>query len=254
MDLSCWRIFFGAVTLWVSALGYGCALHFAGGRVDTVDLYTARSFLIGSEAEQSDYGLYSYLLFPAPPTPETIGRYEAAVRAFLVHPPAPSAEELLPHENLNIFYLFLINKPQPEVERCLLSNCYPIEDDVVTSILANYNYTRAQIVLRQITPEHRNGPYIATRTQPVSITPKRDTEKPSPKALYQNLSNAPPHLVHSWVELFIEKATGEGSAFQRNLNTLMLTLREGMEGYAQGLPKVFNACLLCLELKKRLPQ
>lgn len=253
MDHIRWLVILGALTLWVCGFGCGCALHFGGVRVDTVNLYTARSFLVGSEAEQSDYGLYSYLLFPALPTSETIERYEAAVRAFLAHPPAPSSEETLPHKNLNIFYLFLMNKPQPVVERCLRSNCYPIDDDVVTSILTHYNYTRAQIVLRQITKAHRTGPYIATLTEPVSITPKRDAEKPSPKALYQNLSNAPPHLVHSWVKLFIEKATGEGSAFQHNLNTLMLTLREGMEGYAQGLPKVFDACLLCLELKKQLP-
>lgn len=230
---------------------YACATHFGGVRFDEKALYTARSFLVGTQAEQTDFGLYSYLLFERPPTPQNKNRYQAAVRAFLAQTPAPASDEYLPHGNLNILYLLLTSEPGKSVNRCLRSHCHPIEDEVVTAILRNYNYTRAKIMLRRIPGDRGQGPLIVTTTEPLSPTLVVPPRGNRPEALVQDLSRTPPHLVDQWMGLFIKKATGEGSGFKKNLRTLLLHMRTTMDVYAEGLPKVFNACILYLEMKKR---
>jgi hypothetical protein len=127
-------------------------------RIEEEGLYTARSFLIGTQAEEPDYGLYSYLLFSAPPTAESKERYAAALRAFLAHPPAPSWGELLPHGNLNIFYLLLEDTPPEEIRRCLRHNCVPVEDAIIEWVLRHYNYARAQIILKRVSRARRPAP------------------------------------------------------------------------------------------------
>jgi hypothetical protein len=233
----------------VIALGlWACATHFGGGPIDTDHLYTARSFLVGVKAEQKGYGLYSYLLFPAPPTPEEKGRYKAAVWAFLAHPPAPAMEAMLPRETLNIFYLMLMDPPSRDVARCLLQNCYPVMDADVEWILRHYNYARAQAVLRKVSQERRNGPYIATFNKPVVVSAAPPNDQVELKALFQDLSSVPPHLVRAWVDLFIENATGKRPSFKQDLRALMLHLETVLENYAQGLPAVIQACKIGLDL------
>jgi hypothetical protein len=241
------------IYLWLAPilLLCACAAHFNGGRSDTTNLYTARSFLIGAEAEPVDYGLYSYLLFPSLPTAETQARYEAAVRAFLAQAPASAADELLPHKQLNIFYLLLMKKPQHDVEGCLRSNCFPLADEIVTAILSQYNYTRAQIIADRLGLRIDQGPYIATCRAPVSIAADEPL-KTNTEALVQNLSASPPHLVNPWVTLFIQNATGRRSAFDQDIGQLLLHLQTAMENYAQGLPKVFHAGIVLVELNNRL--
>jgi hypothetical protein len=70
--------------------------------------------------------------------------------------------------------------------------------------------------------------------------------------LFQDMSKAPAHLVRAWMDLFIEKATGEGSAHRQNLQALLLHLRAALDGYAKGLPEVFKACLECMRLRRKL--
>jgi hypothetical protein len=240
---------------------YACAMHMSGVRIEEEGLYTARSFLIGARAELPDYGLYSYLLFSKPPTTESRGRYVAALKAFLAHPPAPSWEELLPHGNLNIFYLLLEDTPPEEIARCLRHTCDPVENAIIEWILNHYNYARAQIILRRIGRANRPGPCIATMTAPLSLPMDVSLARPSaapsggeaaPLVLIQDMSKTQAHLVSDWINLFIAKATGEGSARHQNLQALLLHLRTALDGYAKGLPEVFKACLECMRLKREL--
>ena len=236
----------------VMVLGvWACATHFGGGRIHSDDLYTARHFLTGVQSEQKGYGLYSYLLFPAPPTSEEKGRYEAAIRAFLAYPPLPSMQALLPRETLNIFYLMLERPPTKSVTRCLLQNCYPVSDVDIDWILSHYNYARAQIILRRVSSDNlQNGPYIVTFTDSVAILPVLPNNPIDEKALFQDLSSVPPHLVRVWVEVFIENATGKGSSYKQNLRELLLHLETALENYAQGIPEVIEACKKYLGLRK----
>lgn len=227
----------------VSSIGlWGCAAHMGGGRIGNEALYTARSFLVGAQTEQADYGLYSYLLLPAPPQPQNKARYAAAVRAFLGHPPAPAMEALLPRESLNVFYLMLLDSPSPNVTRCLEHNCYPVDDAVVDWILANYNYARARLVLHCASATQMSGPCIVTFTRPVPLPAKAQFKPTAQEALLQDLSTAPPQLVNHWVELFMDQATGKGSAFEHKLSKLKLCLIGALENYAKGLPQVIEAC------------
>ncbi len=239
-----------------------CAMHMGRVCIEQEGLYTARSFLIGSQVELPDFGLYSYLLFSAPPTDESKGRYKAALRAFLARPPAASWEELLPHGNLNIFYLLLEDTPPGDIEDCLRHNCVPVEDAIIEWILSHYNYARAQIILKRVSRTSPPGPCIATMTAPLSLPLAAPSEAQSaavsqggeaaPMVLFQDMSKAPAHLVRAWTDLFIEKATGEGSAYQGNLQALLLHLRAALDGYAKGLPEVFKACLECMRLRREL--
>jgi hypothetical protein len=251
-----------AILLAAVAVGLcACAMHMSGVRIEGEGLYTARSFLIGARPELPDYGLYSYLLFSKPPTTESRGRYAAALRAYLAHPPAPSWEELLPHGNLNIFYLLLEDTPPEAIARCLRHTCDPVEDAIIEWILNHYNYARAQIILKRVSRANKPGPCIVTTTAPLPLPMAATLARPSappsggeaaPMVLVQDMSNTPAHLVRDWMNLFIEKATGEGSAHQQNLQALLLHLRTALDGYAKGLPEVFKACLECLRLKRKL--
>ncbi len=233
---------------------WACATHFGGGRIDMDELYTARSYLVGVQAEKKGYGLYSYLLFPAPPTKDQKGRYEAAIRAFLNHSPVSAMEAMLPREELNIFYLMLKEPPTDNVARCLLQTCYPVTDDDIEWILSHYNYARAQIILRRVsTDSNRNGPYIITLGEPVAMSAVMPKETIDLEALLQDLSSVPPHLVRAWVDVFIENATGDGSSFKQDLRSLLLYLETALENYAQGLPAVIDACIKCISLLKRSP-
>jgi hypothetical protein len=234
----------------ISLWSLNCTAHFGGGHLASDDLYTARSFLVGVEAEEKGYGLYSYLLFSAPPISETKERYEAAVRAFLAHAPIPAMQAMLPKKTLNIFYLMLMDQPPNDVARCLLHNCYPVRDADVNWILAHYNYARAQILLSKIYPEKLNGPIIASFIEPVLISPALSNDQIDRKILFQNLSSVPPHLVRMWVDVFIENATGEESSFKQDLQDLMLHLWTALENYAHGLPEVLRACKKCLDIRR----
>ena len=67
-------------------------------------------------------------------------------------------------------------------------------------------------------------------------------------ALLQDLSSSPPKLVHAWVDLFISKATGKGSAFGCNLLELQLTIYTALENYAAGIPNVIGPTKACFML------
>src|SRR5439155_10381933 len=56
-------------------------------------LETGRSFLVGEQAEEKGYGLYSYLLFGSPPSDATRARYLRAIEAYLEKIPSVTSLE-----------------------------------------------------------------------------------------------------------------------------------------------------------------
>lgn len=89
---------------------------------------------------------------------------------------------------------------------------------------------------------------IATFSEPVVVSAAPPNDQMERKALFQDLSSVPPHLVHAWVDIFIENATGKGSSFKQDLRALLLHLETVLENYAQGLPAVIQAYKICLDL------
>lgn len=119
------------------------------------NLQTGITFLIDNQAEATGYGLYSYVLFESPPTPETKPIYLAVISACLKEIPdlGGLAKQFRP-ESLNALYI-------------------PITKDIAEpnaeEILQRYDYRRAQKVLQQLSKIEKNGgPYLASSLIPPS--------------------------------------------------------------------------------------
>jgi hypothetical protein len=201
---------------------------------------TGRDYLVGHQAAPEGYGLYSYLLFDAPPTDATRVRYLRAIAAYLTIAPIRSVEETLPRWQLNITYLLLTDPPPPEVAHCLRSYCGTGDAErtarVVQWVLDHYDYARAHVLLSTLPGSHRGGPYIVSSTKPLT-----GRETLSGPYLYQNLSAVPPHLVLSWVQEFLTQAAQERFWEERTVQQLALKLLTAIEQLAEGLPDVLAA-------------
>jgi hypothetical protein len=148
-----------------------CAAGLArqGGPKITLDRgkITGKALLIGDQAETAGYGLYSYVLFDSPPTAETKPHYLAVILACLKEfPDLGGLETKYRPEMLNAMYIPLtgdIKSPsleQSEHNRLKLQ---------AEEILQQYNYTRAQTILNQLSKIQRNGgPYLVSSLKPVS--------------------------------------------------------------------------------------
>jgi len=181
----------------------------------------ARDFLFDQQVEHQGYGLYSYLLFLAPPPPEVKERYRAAVAAFLELDPVDELVEYLPDASINVTYLPLhsgnaLSAPDPD------------------SIISNYNYARARALLSGIRPDLLSGPYIISATSP--LVPG---QAPPDGYLWQDLSRVPPRLVRLWLrEYLVRSVNQDGFAGDAARVSWTLRLRTGLATAAEGVPEV----------------
>jgi hypothetical protein len=181
---------------------------------------SGRSLLPGNSAEAEGYGLYSYLLFANPPEGSSIERYTKAIEAYLsLMPNMEALEKYSKRSVLNITYA-------------------PVDTDSPKSIspdwvLSHYNYARALVLLRAVPGSHRDGPYIVS-----SLTPLTGTESLGGDYLFQDLSSVPPHLVSTWVKLFLNQASQERFWEERSGPYFALRLRTAVGILAIGLPDV----------------
>ncbi len=213
-----------------------CAHHFGGGYVNVDEIYTARDFLIAKELEDNRYGLYSYLLFPSYPLPASKEKYKIAVRTYLSYSTVSASEIYLPKDQLNVFYMLLSKPPPKQIANCLFSQCVEPRDEDIEWIVKNYDYVRANIILRTLSRESSHGPYIVSTRCPVTLNKPMTNEK----ALIQDMTRTPSNLVEKWIRHFLKKATGEGSSFHRSLDELYLRLMEKMENFSEGVPQVLT--------------
>jgi hypothetical protein len=97
-------------------------------------------------------------------------------------------------------------------------------DKVVEWMLKNYDYARAQVLLRALGGNQGEGPYIVSFREPYSW----DWPKAPPSRLYQDQSGIPLRLVDLWVKEFLNQAAQE--TFSRGTpRMLALKLRTTME-------------------------
>jgi len=186
-------------------------------------LETGRSFLVGEQAEEKGYGLYSYLIFGSPPSDATHARYLRAIEAYLEKIPlVKSLEKSIPRHELNVTYLPLDSTPPSKV--------------LAEWVLEHYNYARARVLLRAIGGSHRDGPYILSFPKPLS-----STETVSGNYLHQDLSSVPPDLVQMWVTEFLNQAAEERFGEENKGEQIVLKLRTSVGTLAQGLPPVRKA-------------
>jgi hypothetical protein len=189
---------------------------------------TGRSFLVGNQLEDQGYGLYSYLLFGSPPTDVTRDRYRAVVTAFFdLIPAMPALEEFLPRGQLNVTYL-LLHLPPP-------TSHGPQEH--ADWILESHHYTRARVLLSAVPGAHREGPYLVSSRNPLTLS---GTEIIGEPYLYQDLSSVPPRLVQLWVKEFLSQAAQERFE-EKTMQRWVLKLRTAIAILAEGLPEVREA-------------
>ena len=191
-----------------------------------VPIETGREILYPTDSESSDYALYSYILFRGATSPSNEDRYVAALAAFLDE--IPEIRELLRRHarksELNIAYI-------------------PLKENPVTSAprdwLAQYDFTRARLLLRTVPMAAQDGPYIVSYDRPLSTIEQRLGRK---DLLLQDLSWVPPSLIRVWVKEFLRQASQPGAFAKEDLwRQLTLKTRTGIDVAAKATSEVETA-------------
>ena len=177
-----------------------------------IDRNTGRSFLVGTENEQSGFGLYSYLLFSSAPITDTEKQRDLAVLKVFIEGMNDVAEfeSYKPKADLNVTYLLVVEHPQQSV---------PSPEWV----LSKYNFVRAQVllgILGRSGHDVRQGPYVVSATKPLSHL----TEIPEPH-LWQDMSSVSPTVAASWEKEFITRASRKEFWAPDTRNQALLDLR-----------------------------
>lgn len=171
---------------------------------------TGRALLIGDQAETTGYGLYSYVLFESPPTPETKSIYLAIISAYVKEvSDLGGLETKHRKESLNAMFI-------PVTGESTDSTVPQRPED----ILQRYNYTRAQAILGQFSNAPRNdGPYLVSSLAPVS-----SGSKPS-LSMYQDLSvvrqvasqDGQVKMAYEWMLDFVDRVSNpQSTAWNRD--------------------------------------
>jgi hypothetical protein len=206
--------------------------HEAGGTF----LQTKRGFLVGTDVEAPGYGLYSYLLFEAPPaSPGAEELYAQAVIAYLEYlSPIAEREAQDPGQRrrLNVAYLPVTETPPSRIGDPKLT------DRGKTAaasrwILDHYNYTRAHNLLGNVRWTGGDGPVLISSLQPLSATPGAQGPR-----LQQDLTGFPPAFIRGWVQEFFHLAAAPEDWHKTSLRHFSLMVRTTAARSAELLPSV----------------
>jgi hypothetical protein len=173
-------------------------------------LSSAKRYLLPGDTEEEGYGLYSYLLFSAPPRDgEETARYLKTIEAYLLV--LQDVDEYLRRHvrkrHLNATYIPLRQLPQPAASN----------DEWAASVLAVYDYTAAQELLRNVGASAQQGPYLISALQPL-------TRSAVSTHLWEDLSGVVPDLAWDWLRFFTYLAAQERSWSQESLRRLALNM------------------------------
>lgn len=179
---------------------------------------TGRTILVDNQAETVGYGLYSYLLFESPPTPQTKPLYLAIISACLKEfPDLDGLRKEHRPESLNVIHLPVTrNISAPRAEE----------------ILQYYSYERAQAILGQLSMIQRNGgPYLASSLVPVSNSSRAN------QSLYQDLSaihfvshqEDQINIARNWVLGFVNQVSKPRAWDRATLATFTDEIRERIQ-------------------------
>jgi hypothetical protein len=184
-----------------------------------------RSLLVKGVPEAAGYGLYSYLLFGAPPDDSSRDRFLGVIDAYL--------REINEIEKL---------EQQPFVERTQLNITYlPVDAPASPGIsaewaLAHYDYARARTMLAKLKGTHLSGPYIVSVLKPLGAA-----ENISDHYLFQDLSMVPAaqkDLLCWWLREFQRQAAQQRFWEESTGQQLVLKLRTIVAILAIAVPEV----------------
>ena len=174
---------------------------------------SARQFLMPKTREQPGYGLYSYLLFSAPPQhAEEKARYLKVLGACLSV--MRDIDEFLnrhqPSDELNATYIPL--KMNPKIGKS--------DSEWAENVLAVYDYAAAQILLSKLDTTHQQGPYLISVLKPLSLS-----DNPVPLHLLQDFTGVVPDHASNWVKHFTYLAAQQRGWTDQSLRRVHLTMR-----------------------------
>lgn len=196
------------------------------GRGDALNLVSAKRHLLPGEAEASGYGLYSYLLLPAPPRNEDERqRYLKTLEAYLwvLQDVDDYLARHLPPAQLNATYIPL--KAQPA-----RADTGP---QLAAAVLAVYDYAAANVLLQKAGADPRGGPYLVSTLEPLS----RAT---AAARLQEDLTGVTPELAWDWIRHFTFLAAQQRSWSDAALRRFALNLRNVIAVGARVTPQVLQ--------------
>lgn len=175
------------------------------------NLLSARRYLLPGDVEAPGYGLYSYLLFSAPPKDgEERARYLKTIEAYLLV--LQDVDEYLRRHvrrrSLNATYIPLKKLPIPGKSNA----------EWAANVLAAYDYAAAQLLLNRVQKGNQKGPYMLSVLKPLS-------EPGAPAHLWEDLTGVVPERAWDWVCFFTYLAAQERSWTEESLQRFGLKLR-----------------------------
>lgn len=174
-------------------------------------LLSARRYLLPGDAEAPGYGLYSYLLFSAPPKDDDeTARYLKTIEAYLLV--LQDVDDFLRkhvrRRSLNATYI-----PLKELPAQGHSN-----SDWAANVLAAYDYAAAQILLNRLQQDPYQGPYLLSVLKPLS--------EPGESAhLWEDLTGVAPKQAWERIRFFTYLAAQQRSWTEDTLERLKLKVR-----------------------------
>ena len=202
------------------------------------ELLSARHFLLPGTSEPAGYGLYSYVLFSAPPRdPEETARYLKTIEATLMV--LQDVDD----------YLSRHVRPKSLNLTCIPVNRMPTRGNSTGewagNVLANYDYAAAQILLSRVQQAHQQGPYLLSVLAPLS--------EPGMSAhLWENLAGVVPDLAWNWIKFFSYLAAQQRSWSDESLQRFGLNLRNLIAVGGKVTPVTMDALQTAIQYRSKM--
>lgn len=193
-------------------------------------ILSGRTFLVETEKEPEGYGLYTYILFGAPPGDASEReRYLEVLESYLVVVrPIEQIENYRKKHELNLTLIPLLD--HPVIHEKDVTEPKQIRE-LAIKLLDIYNYGRAQAILADFgVSKITGGPFLASRRVPAQGT----------DVLFQDISHVSlsPNLVRDWTETFLMLATQESSWTDQTLQKVRLNMLNVIAVAAQDKSRV----------------
>ncbi|MDF0673341.1 MAG: hypothetical protein P0120_03210 [Nitrospira sp.] len=199
-------------------------------------LISTRGFLKPKMREKPGYGLYSYLLFSAPPQHEgEKARYLKVLEACLSI--MRESEEFLdrqPDSELNATYIPVRKTPMSGKS----------DSEWAEKVLAVYDYAAAQILLSKLDTMYQQGPYLISTLKPLSMS-----DSPQPLHLFQDLTGVVPDQASNWVKHFTYLVAQQRSWQDQSLRQFHLKMRNLLAVAGIVTPEVVNAVKTLVQVR-----
>ena len=198
---------------------------------------SARRFLLPNKTEQPEYGLYSYLLFSAPPQhEEENARYLRVLGACLSV--MRDIDEILkrhqPPRELNATYIPVTKVPTSGKS----------DAEWAEHVLAVYDYATAQILLSKLDTTYQRGPYLISVLKPLS-----KADSPAPVHLFQDFTGVVPDQASNWVKHFMYLAAQQRGWTDQSLRRVNLTMRNLIAVASIVTPEVAGALKTMIQIR-----